>query len=128
MIKIRPEHEIKDPCVICLESYGNLQSIKCMGRHQFHPHCIYHYWNTKDIPECPLCRQQMRVIGELNRNGDNLQDIHEPNPSCNECNLDPRPSQRQILNSEIMHHLGIIIMTIALTYLTQVLSDSLSSL
>lgn len=53
-------------CCICLYIYTDPVSITC--GHNFCLDCIEDYWDTKDKPECPLCKEVFPSRPELRIN------------------------------------------------------------
>uniref|UniRef100_A0A8C6S819 Bloodthirsty n=1 Tax=Neogobius melanostomus TaxID=47308 RepID=A0A8C6S819_9GOBI len=53
-------------CCICLDIYRDPASIPC--GHNFCIDCIEGYWETKDLSECPLCKEAFSGIPELRVN------------------------------------------------------------
>lgn len=58
--------EVQFRCCICLDTYVDPVSIPC--GHNFCLDCIEGYWDTKDKPECPLCKETFRERPELRIN------------------------------------------------------------
>lgn len=58
--------EVQFRCCICLDTYVDPVSIPC--GHNFCLDCIEGYWDTKDNPECPLCKETFRERPDLRIN------------------------------------------------------------
>ncbi|KAM8747384.1 E3 ubiquitin-protein ligase TRIM39-like [Acanthopagrus schlegelii] len=58
--------EVQFRCCICLDIYVDPVSIPC--GHNFCLDCIEGYWDTKDKPECPLCKETFRERPDLRIN------------------------------------------------------------
>ncbi|KAL3046072.1 hypothetical protein OYC64_004144 [Pagothenia borchgrevinki] len=53
-------------CCICLDIYANPASIPC--GHNFCLDCIEDFWDTKDKPDCPLCKETFSTRPQLRIN------------------------------------------------------------
>lgn len=64
MTSVQLEEQFR--CCICLDIYTDPVSIPC--GHNFCLDCIEDYWDTKDKPECPLCKEVFPRHPELRIN------------------------------------------------------------
>ncbi|XP_029382290.1 E3 ubiquitin-protein ligase TRIM39-like [Echeneis naucrates] len=64
VISVLLEEQLR--CCICLNVYSDPVSIPC--GHSFCLDCIEGFWDTKDTPECPLCKDTFQNRPELRIN------------------------------------------------------------
>ena len=85
------QKQMNPECTLCSTHDSQVVPIKCEGSHSFHPECIYKIWiQNKESgidPSCPTCRHPIQLLGELNQDQTNLNEIHEPLQvqTCSRC-------------------------------------------
>ncbi|KAK1889984.1 E3 ubiquitin-protein ligase TRIM47 [Dissostichus eleginoides] len=82
-------------CCICLEIYTDPASIPC--GHNFCLDCIEDFWDTKDKPDCPLCKETFSTRPQLRINrgyAEIIQFLHRPQKEDEDAAMTPESTKQ----------------------------------